>query len=359
MHADDFAVVRDDHHVGLFGDLQRGDHVTVAVRGLHVDHAFAATRRDSVFGERRALPVAFLGHGQHQRHQRVFDLLVFKFFEILRGDFVFLGDDLEVRLDRVHADDVVVFVQVHAVHAAGVAAHRTHFRFAEQNRLPFVAGQENHLLAVSELRADELVLAVQGDGDDARRARVGEFRQRGLLYRAALRGHEDELIRILEIARRDERGELLVFLEFNETRNGFAAGGRRRFRQFIDLQPVDAALRGEQQDVAVRRGDEQILDEIFFLRLRADAALAAARLVAVRVRGRPLDVARVAHGDQHLRVGDQVFELDLVDLIDNLRAPVVAVGFVYFAQLRDDDLPEFLVARQNFAQLGDQFTNGL
>src|SRR6266850_6966110 len=43
MHADDFPVVRDDHHVGLFSHLQRGDDVTVAVRSLHVDHAFAAT----------------------------------------------------------------------------------------------------------------------------------------------------------------------------------------------------------------------------------------------------------------------------------------------------------------------------
>jgi len=41
--------------------------------------------------------------------------------------------------------------------------------------MAFVAGQENHFLAVGELRADKLVLAVQGDGDDAGRARVGEF----------------------------------------------------------------------------------------------------------------------------------------------------------------------------------------
>ena len=286
-------------------------------------------------------------------------MLVFKFFEILRGDFVFLGDDLEVRLDGVHADDVIVFVEVHAIHPTGVAAHRTHFRFAEQNRLAFVAGQENHFLAVGEFRADEFVLAVQGDGDDASGPRVGEFRQRGLFNRAALRGHENEFVRFFQAARRDQRGQFFVFLEFHEARNGFSAGGRRRFRQFIDLQPVDAALGREQQDVAMRRGDEQILNEIFFLCLRADAALAPARLVAIRVRSRALDIARMAHGYQHLGVSNQVFQLDFVDLVDNLRAAVVAVGFVHFAQLRGDDLLEFLVARQNLAQLGDQFTDGL
>src|SRR5712692_4560590 len=79
----------------------------------------------------------------------------------------------------------------------------------------------------------------------------------------------------------------------------------------------------------------------------------------VGIRRGALDVARVADGDQHLRVGDQVFELDLVDLVDDLRAAIVSIRFVHFAQLGDDDLSEFFVARQNLAQLRDQFTNGL
>src|SRR5467141_1051869 len=79
----------------------------------------------------------------------------------------------------------------------------------------------------------------------------------------------------------------------------------------------------------------------------------------VRIRRRALDIPRVADGNQHLRVGDQVFELDLVDLVDDLRAAIVSIRFVHFAQLADDDLLEFLVACQNLAQFGDQFTNGL
>ena len=92
-----------------------------------------------------------------------------------------------------------------------------------------------------------------------------------------------------------------------------------------------------------------MLDEIFFARFRADAALAAARLVAVGVHRRALDVAGVADGDGHFLVGDQVFELDFLDAVDDLRAALVAVGFLDFAQLRDDHAlaasfrwPEFL-----------------
>ena len=291
--------------------------------------------------------------------ERILDVLVFELLEILRGLLVFLGDDFEVGLHGVHADDVIVLVEVHAVHAAGVAAHGAHFGFAEEDGLAFVAGEENHLLAVGELRADEFVLVVQIDGDDAGRARVGKFRQRGFFHGADLGGHENEAAFFFEIRGGDKRGEFFVFLEFHEAGDGLAARGCGGFGQFVDFQPVDAALRGEEQDVAVRRGDEEMLDEIFFLGARADAALAAARLVAVGVRRGALDVAGVADGDEHVGVGDEVFELDFVDFVDNLRAPVVAIGFVDFAQLRGDDLLEFLVAGEDFAQFGDEVADGL
>src|SRR5260221_8015153 len=140
VDADDFAVFGDDHDVGFFGDLESGDDGTVAVGGLHVDDALAAARGDAVFGEGGAFAVALFGDGEHERGERVPDILVFEFLEILRGLIVFLGDDVEVGLDRVHADDVIVLGEVHAVHAAGVAAHGADFRFAEEDGLAFVAG---------------------------------------------------------------------------------------------------------------------------------------------------------------------------------------------------------------------------
>ena len=53
--------------------------------------------------------------------------------------------------------------------------------------------------------------------------------------------------------------------------------------------------------------------------------LAAARLMAVGLDRGALDVAGVADGDGHLFVFDQVFELDFLDAIDDLRAPLVSV----------------------------------
>ena len=105
----------------------------------------------------------------------------------------------------------------------------------------------------------------------------------GLLHRAVFGGEEDVAAGFFEIARGNDGGELFVFLEAHEVVDGFAARGRGGFGNFVNLQPVDAALRREQQDVAVRRGDEEMLDEIVFARFGADAAFAAARLVAIDV----------------------------------------------------------------------------
>ena len=77
-----------------------------------------------------------------------------------------------------------------------------------------------------------------------------------------------------------------------------------------------------------------MLDEILFARLRADAALAAARLLAIDVHRSALDVAGVADGDGHFFVCDQVFELDFLDAVDDLGAALVAIVLRAFRAAR-------------------------
>src|SRR5579871_3149512 len=135
VDADDFAVAGDNHHVGVFADLQSGDDGAVAVGGFQVDDAFAAAGGDAVFGERGALAVTFLGDGEHQRGERFAQLIAFQFVEILRAGFEFLLNDPEIDLHGVHGNDVVAFGEIHAVDAARCAAHGADFGFAEQNGL--------------------------------------------------------------------------------------------------------------------------------------------------------------------------------------------------------------------------------
>src|SRR5438876_2473465 len=66
----------------------------------------------------------------------------------------------------------------------------------------------------------------------------------------------------------------------------------------------------------------------------------------------------MADGDQHLRVGDQVFELDFIDLVHDLRAPVVAIVLLDFLQFADDYGLQLFLAGENFFQLGDALADG-
>ena len=72
-----------------------------------------------------------------------------------------------------------------------------------------------------------------------------------------------------------------------------ALRGARALGQLVDLEPVDLAAVGEEQQVVVRRADEEVLDVVALLHVHPDHADAAAVLLAVGRERQPLDVAGV------------------------------------------------------------------
>ena len=97
-------------------------------------------------------------------------------------------------------------------------------------------------------------------------------------------------------------------LQRDEVAHVLALAGGADVGNLVDLQPVDAACIGEDQDVGVGGGDEEMLDEILVARLHARASRASATLHAVGGDGRALEVAGMADRDGHLLVGNEVFE---------------------------------------------------
>ena len=95
---------------------------------------------------------------------------------------------------------------------------------------------------------------------------------------------------------------------------------------------------GEDQDVGVRRGDEQVGDEVLVPRLHPDAPAPPALLRAVGGDRGALDVAGVRDRDRHVLVGDQVLDRDLVGGAHDLGAARVAVGLADLRELGRDDL---------------------
>ncbi len=132
----------------------------------------------------------------------------------------------------------------------------------------------------------------------------------GLLHRAVASGEEDVFAFFFEIANREHGADGFARLQRNQVADVLALAGGAHVGNLIDLQPVDAARIGEDQNVGVGRGDEEMLDEIFVARLHARASGAATTLHAIRGDRRALQVSGMADGDRHLLVGDQVFEHD-------------------------------------------------
>ena len=117
-----------------------------------------------------------------------------------------------------------------------------------------------------------------------------------------LRGH-DEVVLVGEVLHADHGGDLLALGEAQEAGDRLALGGAGALGDVVDLLGVALAGAGQEEDVVVRRGGEEVLDEILLVGLGADDALAAALLGAVVGDGRALDEALVGDGDDAALVG--------------------------------------------------------
>src|SRR6202166_607713 len=132
-----------------------------------------------------------------------------------------------------------------------------------------------------------------------------------------------------------------------------AFAGGAHVGNFIDLQPIHSAGVGEDKNVGVRRGDEQMLDKILVARLHSGAALASAALLAVGGDRRALQVSAVADRDRDLLIGDQVFQLNFGGFVFDYGAALIPVELLDLFQFGNDDFAQLFLGAKNRFELGD------
>jgi len=91
-------------------------------------------------------------------------------------------------------------------------------------------------------------------------------RSSDFFYQAVAGGEEDVFVFFFEIAHGEHGADGLAGLQSDEIADVLAAAGGAYVGNFIDLEPVDTAFVGEDEDVGVGGGDEEVLDEIFVAR---------------------------------------------------------------------------------------------
>ena len=161
----------------------------------------------------------------------------------------------------------------------------------------------------------------------------------------------------LELANREEALDGFARLKVNEVREVLAFADGRRVGDLVDLQPVDAAVVGENQQVVVGGGDKEVLDEILAARSHADAAFATTRLAPVGVDRGALQITAVRDGNGHVFDGHQIFETDFAGVFDDLGAALVAVILLDFLKLFDDQVAQNFFGAQDFQIFADAALN--
>ena len=106
--------------------------------------------------------------------------------------------------------------------------------------------------------------------------------------------------------------------------------------------------------------DEEVLDEVVVLEVHALQPLAAALLLAVRRDRQALHVARLGDRDDHVLLGDEVLDVEVLGRRGDLGAALVGVLAADLEQLVLDDLEhegdvaeDLLVPGDLLAQLGE------
>ena len=180
----------------------------------------------------------------------------------------------------IDLDHLVTAAELHAGDAGGGPAHRTDVALVKVDRLAETRDHQDVVISVGEPDADQLVALAHLQGDDPVGLERGVvLEELGLLDDAVL-GREDEVLRLLVVARRDHGADELVLAERQQVHDRAALGLARAERQLVHLEPVDLADAREEQDEVVRGGDEEVLDVVVVLHVHPHYADPATPLLA-------------------------------------------------------------------------------
>src|SRR5690606_149939 len=140
-------------------------------------------------------------------------------------------------------------------------------------------------------------------------------------------------------------------LDGDQIDDGGTPGAATGFGDLVAFEPVHPAPVGEEEDIRVRRGDDEVFHEVLRLSAEGRDAAPAPPLAAVRSDGQPLDVPVVGQGDDDVLFGDEVLD---VEVLFRRRGDLGAAGIVVLLldlqQLVFDDGVPLLVVLQDGTQ---------
>ncbi len=246
-------------------------------------------------------------------------------------------------LDDARARHGVALGQVHALDATRRSAHFTHRILAEPHRFAVAHGDHDVGIAVGQRREHELVVLVQRQRDLAALTLHDKLGKSGTLDDTALCDHDDILVLNalagLQSLDGEHGGDSLLRLQpLQQVDDIGALGGPSCLRDAVRLDGVDASSGGEEEDIAMRIGDDDPFDVVLLLGRHADDPLTASSLGGIGILRLPFDIPGVGEGDDSVVPLDEILKDDLVFRLGDGGAPVVAVLVADGGHFLADDL---------------------
>ena len=236
-----------------------------------------------------------------------------------------------------HPDHLVVALEPDPPDASRRASHLAHVVLGETDRHSAPRGQEEIVRAIGELYVDQPIVLDDVDRDDPRGPNVGVLGQAGLLHQPVAGREDEELVRA-ELSYSDDRRDLVVLVDPYQVHDRLAARRPPGERDLEDFEPVAAARDGEDHEIVVGGGEEEVLHPVLLLRAHPGDSPPAATLTAVGVGLNSLDVALVADRDHHVLLGDQILLAEVRLHVDDLGPACIPVLLRQLAELLPDDL---------------------
>ena len=138
--------------------------------------------------------------------------------------------------------------------------------------------------------------------------------------------------RISEVFHADEGIDAVVLIDLEQILDGTSLAVFRHLGDFIHLQPVAAALLGEEEHVVMVGCRIDILDEVLVARGTSLGADSSAVLGAEFAQRRALDISEVGDGDDHGIVGIEILGVEVAGEGIDLGAAFVAVFVADFGE---------------------------
>src|SRR2546425_9219706 len=149
---------------------------------------------------------------------------------------------------------------------------------------------------------------------------------------------------VVEFLDRNECGDVLIRLFCDKIDYRFPSRSPARFGNFMNLEPIAAALVRKDKDIVVCGRNEYMFDEIVFLRSSTRDASPTAALAPVSGNRKALDESPVTDRDDDVFLRDHVLHAELFRLVHNLGAAFVPVFLPDLEQLLLDHLHLQLLA---------------